>query len=397
MGQIKSIIFNTKVETPLSNSEFSITASPNQVHIRYRNIGIHLKTTDFRLFASRLQSLQKDAVVNFDYGSGSFLEALCFLGVNSTFPSHTRFCLFRHKDNLYKLRYRCLTVDLSKSEATAITPYVSTINSTPLQRMAKKLAAWNRQPVPALDQTMLHNRLSLDLCENIHLHFQNLRFEFSKPEFLLLWDAVSSINLRQWNFLLPRKLCCITLPAVTEWNNRFQLEEQVEGHYHLHYRNLRVEFRTFSEVGLGLGGGKEYFIDQEYKTKAVEALQWKLSGIQSATLSELKAIVYTDNGFIITPLENSPIYKSLLENKKEIYDAYTAIVKRHHSDCPNTWARFQSLFASIKADGYHEKNLIISKGDRTQIWDGQHRACILLHLYGKQKSIKLAHYVDQSS
>lgn len=35
------------------------------------------------------------------------------------------------------------------------------------------------------------DRLTIELCENIHLHYRNLRIEFSKGEFLEFADAIA--------------------------------------------------------------------------------------------------------------------------------------------------------------------------------------------------------------
>jgi hypothetical protein len=39
------------------------------------------------------------------------------------------------------------------------------------------------------------------------------------------------------------------LPDETYYNERLQIEQQIEGHYHIHYRNLRLEFDNLQEIG----------------------------------------------------------------------------------------------------------------------------------------------------
>jgi hypothetical protein len=38
------------------------------------------------------------------------------------------------------------------------------------------------------------------------------------------------------------------LPDKTEFNDRYQIEEQVNGQYHIHYRNLRLEFNNKGDM-----------------------------------------------------------------------------------------------------------------------------------------------------
>ena len=43
-------------------------------------------------------------------------------------------------------------------------------------------------------KSMLNNRLTVELCENVHLHYRNLRLEFSKEEFLFLLKHLKSVD-----------------------------------------------------------------------------------------------------------------------------------------------------------------------------------------------------------
>ena len=93
----------------------------------------------------------------------------------------------------------------------------------------------------------LHNtRACVELCENVHLHYRNLRLEFPKEEFLSLLSMLKGLDSEEIaNFPYSptsfKEAASIQLPETTEFDTRVAVEEQVEGHYHIHYRNLRIE------------------------------------------------------------------------------------------------------------------------------------------------------------
>jgi len=101
---------------------------------------------------------------------------------------------------------------------------------------------------------MLNKRLTVELCENVHLHYRNLRLEFPKEEFLEIVKVIKGLDEEEIeNFEYGKKnfkslFKGSVLPAEAEFDNRLVLEEQAGGKpgttgYHLHYRNLRIEYR----------------------------------------------------------------------------------------------------------------------------------------------------------
>jgi hypothetical protein len=101
-----------------------------------------------------------------------------------------------------------------------------------------------------------NTRLTVELCENVHLHYRNLRLEFTAEEFLDIVAEIKSIKEDEVkNFAYgPDKFKALVakeiLPPQTEFNNRLQIEEQQGGRYHVHYRNLRIELEELSEIGI---------------------------------------------------------------------------------------------------------------------------------------------------
>lgn len=105
----------------------------------------------------------------------------------------------------------------------------------------KRILLTGNVPAPSLN-----TRFVVELSENVHIHYRNLRIEMDKDEFLLLLAAmkkidegtVSSFAYGPDAFLA---LAGATLPEATPFNGRLRVEEQRNGTIHIHYRNLRLE------------------------------------------------------------------------------------------------------------------------------------------------------------
>ena len=101
---------------------------------------------------------------------------------------------------------------------------------------------------------MFNESLRVELCENVHIHYRNIRLEFLKEEFLIFREAISRVHIDQvLNFPYGEDhvlAVVATLPEKTEFDTRMRLEEQVDGSFHIHYRNLRGEFKSLKEAGL---------------------------------------------------------------------------------------------------------------------------------------------------
>lgn len=102
-----------------------------------------------------------------------------------------------------------------------------------------------------------NNRFVVELCENVHLHYRNVRLEFSKEEFFQILRALENIDPDEvydfpYGVGAHKELASLKLYEKTPWDERLQIERQREGHFHYHYRNLRLEVEQLHELGLDL-------------------------------------------------------------------------------------------------------------------------------------------------
>lgn len=114
----------------------------------------------------------------------------------------------------------------------------------------KQVLVEKEVPTPEFNE-----RLVVELCENVHLHYRNLRLEFGKDEFFALIRALKRIDdnrVLDFEYGHDKFKCILSekLPPATEFDKRLQIEEQVGGGYHVHYRNLRLEIKDLSELGI---------------------------------------------------------------------------------------------------------------------------------------------------
>lgn len=390
MGKINTILFASKVGRPENNRLLRIVREGGQVVIQYRNIRVKLTEKDFRKCVMELAKIPRPVIEMFQCSKEAHAEVLCYLGLRPNMAKTNALTWESRPPDQFVLKYRYLEVALTQKEGTIIETLVARAKPDPrparfkLKDFLKRITGrQDSQPEP-----MLHERLSVDLCENIHLHFQNLRFEFSKEEFCHLLDGLSGIDLNRRGEVLHME----NLPEPTEWDDRLQVEEQVEGHYHIHYRNLRLEFADFAELGVEIKLDDKYRVDSKFENECSKPQGWKLAGIRTETIASLKAHVYTKTGDELVEIKKSPIYQALISNSPAIYNQYREIVLKYNPGCRYEWAAFQALKAAIERDGYNQNHLIVIKGADKTIVDGQHRASILAYLHGDQHKVKVAHY-----
>ena len=108
-------------------------------------------------------------------------------------------------------------------------------------------------------------------------------------------------------------------------------------------------------------------------------------------LRELRTNLWDGKEFYATSILNSFFYRSLVEKDRHIYDEYRELVNTTHPDRiknkkPHiaSYENFYAIYEDICDNGYEHGSLItLGPGRKNMgdvIYDGQHRASILLYL-----------------
>lgn len=284
----------------------------------------------------------------------------------------------------------------------------------------------NKKVKPSLCNT----RFTVELCENVHMHYRNIRLEFKKEEFLHILSLLSKIDRKKienfpyndYNFELLVE--DFDLPSSCEYNNRLQIELQKEGHYHIHYRNCRLEFKMINEIGLSKINFLipllqlhftrlyqsiqkrlfKYFYNRKKTVKLLcEKLKSKVDpfwakdfclkipfyrhySIKPMPLSSLKAVLFVKEGTWIYPLYHCPHYR-YLNGDKEAYRSYCVFKDKKEGKDMHNEDRFQRLLTSLKKTKKLEHFIVVNR--KNEILDGLHRACYLLYKHGPKHEISV--------
>ena len=115
----------------------------------------------------------------------------------------------------------------------------------------KKVLAMDELPRRSITPAMIWT----DLCENVHLHYRNVRFDFSEVEFAQFRAAMHHLGMAvecvandygyregDPNFLVQQKFDEPLKPDSDYYPNRALIELQRDGTVHFHYRDLRLHF-----------------------------------------------------------------------------------------------------------------------------------------------------------
>lgn len=272
----------------------------------------------------------------------------------------------------------------------------------------------------------LNNRFTVEMCENIHVHYRNFRFEFTQDEFLHILRLVRTLDedkikaFKYSEYLFEPLIEDYGLPDETFFDKRLQIERQKEGHYHLHYRNCRIELKKLRELGFG----RRFGLLQKWKYKLGRArvkwskrlvkLFWRIrpadrleslpgvalpagwtSGrhyrravLKSVPLRDIKCVLYCKEGTHIYSIDASPAYL-FLKGDEKAYDDYFDFLKLRQIDYCETHSKekFRRFLEEVERDGYDERNVLIVD-EENHLIDGLHRAALLQHRYGQDYQAK---------
>jgi hypothetical protein len=126
----------------------------------------------------------------------------------------------------------------------------------------RKMLAMKKLP----SRVITPNQIWTDLCEDVHLHYRNVRLDYSEKEFAVFRAAIHQLGMAvehvanendyregDPNFLI-QQIFNERLDADSDYYpNRCTIELQKDGTVHFHYRDLRlhfsdVEFETIAKM-----------------------------------------------------------------------------------------------------------------------------------------------------
>tara|TARA_A100001037_G_C15129723_1_gene628076 strand:+ start:1128 stop:1805 length:678 start_codon:yes stop_codon:yes gene_type:complete len=195
-----------------------------------------------------------------------------------------------------------------------------------------------------------------NIGESIHLHYKNIRFDFTVTDFLRFSTGCKQAQTQ------------LTKTQLTEYIAKKDLSDG-------------------QHPGFGL--------DPEFsKSCKRKSLQFK--EIITVHLNELVVTESSDGKDRLVGISESVIFTALSKNDKKLYeDHIESMENKKTSYC---WEGLMELKNSFESVGYDERSLIATKevigeNGSKEIIDGQHRACILYYLHRDIK-IKVAHFIE---
>jgi hypothetical protein len=230
------------------------------------------------------------------------------------------------------------------------------------------------------------------------------------------------------------------LSEKTFFDDRFRIEEQEQGHFHLHYRNLRLELRNLADLGLGWKGSLRIFVRKwkcllsekifflrrmfsifltpikphigfskeagpfslvidEEKGITVDRTFWEVNSrwVHAYScfwiaLRDLRVLVHEKEGWRTHKIYNSPSF-AYLEGDEKSYEDYCQFKDKLGINLANhSIEKYRALIKRMESDEEHNL-LVINLKD--EIIDGQHRACLMLKRFGPDHKVKVLRIFSQ--
>lgn len=148
-----------------------------------------------------------------------------------------------------------------------------------------------------------------------------------------------------------------------------------------HLKWFRLERRLRDMSALQITNVDGYTFSPDFVWHVLEQRFIEDFSIRKTKLSQIRRQYF--DGSIINLKECEPYL--FLKGDKAIYKKYSDFQRKNNLPTM-TEKRFNKLIESIKKKGYDERYPIVL-GRNNVIWDGQHRACVLLYLYGEDYKV----------
>ena len=163
-----------------------------------------------------------------------------------------------------------------------------------------------------------------DLCENIHLHFRNIRFDFSMKEWAAFACAVNniqkglefSIEENKYeegdpNFLIQVMFNTPVAPDSEYYSNRSMIELQKDNTVHFHYRDTRIHMsRTeFEQIA-------KQFVEASYQMERMTKFSFDHIKTPTQVTVDINEIQPYDEGH--KPLAEDDVHRKGIEYVKTL-------------------------------------------------------------------------------
>lgn len=225
-----------------------------------------------------------------------------------------------------------------------------------------------------VDNQLLNTRLCVDLSENIHIHYRDLRLEFSKKEFgeffTILNDVKNYLNTNMYEEGISAfKDFAVNIDERSAYfPNRLQIELLRNGTYHIHYNNMRLELTKESMVSIST------MLSKMVDTKLVSVNDIQVTVCNEKNLWDEK------------PITESPNYLSLQHNDMQYHEAYSVMLKHFNDEAViSTTNDYVNLIESLDKNGIDWNDTspirVGSLDNRYIIIDGHHRMCYILYKF----------------